>query len=74
MLAWIPAMAEVVRAGEAHGMTHLMYSRRCVVAPVPDTFMARGGGGCESSAIWALRAPSDFLVHTCLSFVCRIEH
>jgi hypothetical protein len=24
MFAWIPAMAEVLRAGEAYGMTHLM--------------------------------------------------
>ena len=39
MFAWIPAMAEVVRAGEAYGAMHLMYNRQRVVAPVPDTFV-----------------------------------
>lgn len=39
MFAWIPAMAEVVRAGEGYGMTHLMYNRQRVVAPIPDSFM-----------------------------------
>ena len=39
MFAWIPAMAEVVRAGECHGSIRLSYAAQRVVSPVPECFM-----------------------------------
>ena len=39
MFAWIPAMAEVVRAGENVGLTRLAYTRQTVTSPVPNAFL-----------------------------------
>lgn len=39
MFAWIPAMAEVVRAGENVGLTRLAYTRQRVTSPIPNAFL-----------------------------------